>query len=473
MAKQQSSVLLLLIGISIMLSFHSSIVNLNGKDGQSPDPDVLKAEIIEGVLRELNRTQLLSRANQQELRVAPSSATSPMSCSELMSRPGSKYLEGSFITRHTTPHKWTPRIDGSREFDLTSICSLKRYNADEARKCFAGQHVNFIGDSVTRYQVFSLAYFLEKGQYPPRFPSSKVLHDECRFHVDEHGQSQCSPEGLPNICTEVDWWHHYTTRSWDMLYQALGGSTDGGIFNGRLECNCARSDEDKLHTENLLYVTKPDDDGNRITLSVFHERGWDHEIQPIRGHFFSGCAYNGTCRLDETKMASLFSSMRSDNYDYSQELADAINPDGGILRQIVPNVDVSIYNRGLWGRLDPDRAKKIFPLLSNWTGSGQGRCFYKSTTGSGHHESLALHQHEIQSDIRAEAASAGCSFLDFGHITKDFASIYYHTGNGAVPKDLNLERTDVYWDMVHFVPWVYEELNNVLLNVLCNANQQV
>jgi phospholipase/lecithinase/hemolysin len=31
-----------------------------------------------------------------------------------------------------------------------------------------------------------------------------------------------------------------------------------------------------------------------------------------------------------------------------------------------------------------------------------------------------------------------------------------------------LEKKFVFWDSVHYTPWVYEALNNVLLNVLCN-----
>jgi hypothetical protein len=32
------------------------------------------------------------------------------------------------------------------------------------------------------------------------------------------------------------------------------------------------------------------------------------------------------------------------------------------------------------------------------------------------------------------------------------------------------ERDTILWDDVHFQPWVNEELNNLLLNMLCNAH---
>lgn len=32
-----------------------------------------------------------------------------------------------------------------------------------------------------------------------------------------------------------------------------------------------------------------------------------------------------------------------------------------------------------------------------------------------------------------------------------------------------VEYNSIFWDSVHYMPWVYEELNNLLLNMLCNT----
>jgi hypothetical protein len=68
--------------------------------------------------------------------------------------------------------------------------------------------------------------------------------------------------------------------------------------------------------------------------------------------------------------------------------------------------------------------------------------------------------------------NAGCGLLDYGHLTKEFGLLSF--SHPAPPSQKNgtiwnaREREDVFFDAVHYTPWVYEELNNILLNVLCN-----
>jgi hypothetical protein len=96
------------------------------------------------------------------------------------------------------------------------------------------------------------------------------------------------------------------------------------------------------------------------------------------------------------------------------------------------------------------------PLLFDFAGGESGRCFFKSTTASSRGSLTSAER----GYVRNETLKAGCSYLDIAHVTEDFA-LLHHEGK-------ELERKLVFWDAVHFRPWVYEELNNVLLNVLCN-----
>jgi hypothetical protein len=48
-------------------------------------------------------------------------------------------------------------------------CRLRRLSAQQAAQCLSGQRIAFIGDSVTRYQFTSLAYFLTHGVYQHPF----------------------------------------------------------------------------------------------------------------------------------------------------------------------------------------------------------------------------------------------------------------------------------------------------------------
>ena len=103
--------------------------------------------------------------------------------------------DGAFLT--ASSHQWTPRVDGSRQFDLTETCHLHRYTPDQARHCLAGQHVNMIGDSVTRFQFLSFAYMIHHAHYPPRFGYDRT-HKKCA-HFNHDQQPTCSTPTNPGI----------------------------------------------------------------------------------------------------------------------------------------------------------------------------------------------------------------------------------------------------------------------------------
>jgi hypothetical protein len=172
----------------------------------------------------------------------------------------------------------------------------------------------------------------------------------------------------------------------------------------------------------------------------------------------------------------------------------------------------------VWGRLSEDRAKRIFPMLHDWVRDGAGagagagaagsggptdaapvgRCFFKSTTAG----ATSFRDHYMETElrtIRPHAVQSGCTYLDFAHLTEDFGALDYESSlrnpraerrsvfvdqvsalDRALDREvcalLLLGRTFAYvrpfyfigLTQVHLQPWVYEELNQVLLNVLCN-----
>jgi hypothetical protein len=391
------------------------------------------------------------------------------SCKDLMMMENSPFADGDFLTRVTTPHRWAMRTDGSRELDLTAICSLKRYSGQEARQCLAGKHLNLIGDSLTRYQYLSLAYFIHHGKYPPRFG----LEEPCR-HKDERGEPTCSSQ--PHLCMEGDWrdWRaHDYTNEWNWFFATLGGASDGGLFDGQMECSCARCSGPgcnpiKSYVENQLYVSAPDENGQRVTLTHFKEDGWGSQPNPIRGFNFTNCAYDGSCRRDEKTMSHFLARAMNVSFDYEEDLLEALNTNG-ILRSALPPADITVYNRGHWGILEPDRLSKILPLLYDFTATTNGRCFYRTTTGSSRTPEVRNYE---TTHAQQATFDAGCSFIDFAHLTDEFAMLRF--GHPMPPFQAGgnisnmFERGFVFWDFVHFRPWVYEELNNMLLNILCN-----
>ncbi|CAL5224027.1 g6647 [Coccomyxa viridis] len=102
-------------------------------------------------------------------------------------------------------------------------CYLRRLTADEARRCLEGRHVAFIGDSVTRYQYISLAYFLGK-----------------KRPLERNG----SLRGSPSLTWEKEWptWDEYFARGSAILANAVEGCAEE-------ECDCYRPE--RIHRRAL------------------------------------------------------------------------------------------------------------------------------------------------------------------------------------------------------------------------------
>jgi hypothetical protein len=411
-------------------------------------------------------------------------------CDEFMQRPNSRFADGSFLTSVTTPIAWTLRADGSQQVDLQNyLCRLRRYTAIEAKTCLAEQHISFIGDSLTRYQYLSLAYFLEHDTFPPRFGN---FLQPCT-HVDEHtGRASCSPLNEPNICMETDWrlripvqefgsndeWMYFFSSLGGWSSSKQGGGDGGGIMNGRMECSCARAKTmtcgSACGTENQLYTTSGKGQQQRPTVvSYFKEDGWADAPNPLHGFYFSNCSATGTCRQSMAQNLQRVNRSIHMDFDWSQSFPQAINTTG-VLRQILPSQPtVVLYNRGHWGKLSKKRSETIMPVLYDWvhhhrqndSDNNMARCFFKSTTGSGASLRENHAERELR-EVRPAVHEAGCNYLDYAYLTQPFATLPETPGW----RDRG-ERGNVFWDAVHYMPWVYEELNQVLLNVLCNAQK--
>eukprot|EP00980_Cylindrotheca_fusiformis_P016585 scaffold4973_cov135-Cylindrotheca_fusiformis.AAC.3 len=328
---------------------------------------------------------------------------------------------------------WTKRADGSQEVSLPGTCALHRFSGTEAQRCLANQHIVMAGDSLSRYQFLDLVYLIEHGEYSPNFGRPEEGED-CK-HYDEFGNSTCSD------MNGFLWYKEY--GSWDEYHIDIGGREGGmGPFNGRLECQCAVQ-MNKL-TLLLRYVSK---DG--IMLTFLKEAGWGTTPEVIRGWKASGCAEDGTCSYTPSKADEL---RNTPTRDINEVIEDGMDTNGTI-RKYIPPPDHVIYNRGLWGGFPLNRARKLFARMKGWA---RETCYYKSTTaGSG-----AIHRPIFSSkeaQIRQAAEEAGCRNYHLHHLTGQFAHLD-HEKDG---------RDDIFVDEIHYQPWVYHELNNVLLNMLC------
>ena len=121
----------------------------------------------------------------------------------------------------------------------------------------------------------------------------------------------------------------------------------------------------------------------------------------------------------------------------------------------------AFYNRGLWGPVvDPPA---IFAALRGLVRGG--RCFWRGTTAA--HDPKREKVRD-EAGVRGDARNNGCEIFDAQLMTDAFRRLpWTHPSAGELARR---ERANVFVDGVHFMPWVYEEINNLLLNVLCNGD---
>ena len=400
------------------------------------------------------------------------------------------HADGAFLTR--SRGHFAMRDDGSRAYDVKP-CRIVRYGAEAARRCLRGRHLFFIGDSITRYQVMSLIHFLERGEWPKRLTggSGTCVHAPT---------DACDPG--PSITAEGDWRTQGQGAAWANMLSSIGGGADGSIFRGRVECLCARDDSmtDRpasrgggwATTQNVVYRGE-----FGVNVTFVEQNGW-HGTEQLQGWTPTGCANNGTCRLTLAGHAKNVARANADDYDWAAPLLQALD---GPLPRLYPDVTDVFYNRGLWGEVkEPDQ---VFARLHNLVAPKGGRCFWRGTTSGGGQGK------RDERPVREAAAKAGCESFDANHVAtgarkrpvgaprrsaarpraghERLRRALLHTP--ATPpgnREARAERrppaaslvvffyvallpptTQVYWDKVHFQPWVYEELNNLLLNVLC------
>jgi hypothetical protein len=207
-----------------------------------------------------------------------------------------------------------------------------------------------VGDSMTRYQFTSLAFFIHKGYCQPRFGETLP---SC-LHLDKDGVPVCSLEGEPNAFMEYSWVS--VTRPgrdpWNTFMQDLGSN----IFDGYMEASTARTSATN-HTqiaENYHCVAPAQYNGTaqppstsatqynvdhanktRLMLSFLQELGWGDEPTPIQGFHFTKCAYRGTCIISDALADERVQRALKYDFDFSQPLGDALN-NGGAIRQQLP-----------------------------------------------------------------------------------------------------------------------------------------
>ena len=363
-------------------------------------------------------------------------------CDKLMQNPSSPFADGAFLTRRTTQVVWKMRHDGSRELTFPHTCRLKRYTALEAGKCLSKKSILFIGDSLTRYMYLSLAYFMERKIWPKRYHATG--YTPC-YQFDEHNRTVCSEKSEPNICCEYDWGSGWS--GWRKYMQNLGGGTDGGLFHGKMEAKAVRL---KQSIEEYQYVSSEND--GRTTLTLIGEFG-QNGIEPFNGWNFTGCAYSGTCRYTPESYQTNVERHNKSDFDWDYPNIETAFISNTTFRAQHQNTSYILYNRGLWGKLQGDKANIMMGAIRNMTSGDHAtpnRCFYRSTTASGTSRTTEANGHEYE-EVRPVVLSAGCEYFDIAHITEEFSNLYFIPPIKLRPSSFVNEYQHVFWDSVHYV----------------------
>lgn len=363
-----------------------------------------------------------------------------------MQNPSSPFANGAFLTSRANQVVWKMRHDGSRELTLPHTCRLKRYTAQQASRCLQNKHLLFIGDSLTRYQYLSLAYFLEHKHWPPRYPSSG--YTPCT-QFDQMGKEACSSFIEPNVCCEYDWdnWAH---GQWPGFMQSLGGGTDGALFHGRMEAQSVRA---KPPIERYQYVSSDENNDGRVRVSLLLEFGWVGS-EPYYGWNLTGCANTGTCRYTPESYEKKVERNTNKDWDWEYpNVATAFQPGSSLHNEYLDDTNYVFYNRGLWGALQQDKAETIMNALRNMTRGTNNRCFFKSTTGCGRSVSNSLDSIEYN-DVRKTTFDSGCEYFDIGHVTQEFGR-FIVPDKSSMASSVAMEYRHVFWDSVHYVSVLY------------------
>jgi hypothetical protein len=362
--------------------------------------------------------------------------------------------DGSFITKEKS--QWYKRSDGSMEYRPNS-CQLKRFEIHEARQCLNHQHLLFIGDSLSRFQYLSLIYFLENGSWLSHFR----MDPNCT-HLDDNKVPQCRRPGEPNL-------NDPHNRNYKALHVGLGSN----YFNGNLECQCFRGHVERS-VENMFYESHIDSANTRTSILKATYMS-DNIVFPMKGWKRSHCSASSSCQMNLTHWFE-FGEKKWDYefFDDDPHLYDH-------LLNVIPDVNIALINRGLWTEIPTNATAMtiIFKKLSQMIAKNSGRCFWKGTTVPMEPKMTELLGYFPTADnftllerpIRHLSHRHMCESFDLSHVTSDFVDMlgtdYCLKNNATWNSRSRYKMTDVYIDRVHFQPWVYEEFNQILLNILC------
>ena len=284
-------------------------------------------------------------------------------------------------------------------------CSIRRITHAEALKCLRNRHLFFVGDSLLRYQYLSLVTFLHTGRYP------------------------CQMGGNATHPSQVWEGEHGNFRNFFVNTNAL--------FGGAERCDCYRGGGNT--SENRYYY----DADNNINVSMIYYWRLAQGRNPVRWTN-SGVLNNDT--YGELGQRDWYGGFRS--------IASLIGRQIGAVDELVLNTGwwkVPAFSEGI------DTARLYLKAFNHVVRNKRGP-IWATTTASKSPQDRAPPRDGMLGSTYLAARDMQWRILDRYGISE---SLKRHHDEVELPREFG-------WvDALHFRPFVYEEFNNVLLNMLC------
>jgi hypothetical protein len=323
--------------------------------------------------------------------------------------------------------EWRRCTDTTRVY-ISKKESNIRYTAEQARECLKGHSLLFMGDSLTRYQYMSLAMLIHSGAFPNRTQRDGDAGPKVR-----------------NVCVEGTFnnWRDYYVSSNKMLSNEKNFEV----------CDCWRSMEGAPN----------------LTQAFDNRYYYNSEANVSISHI-------SALHRDPLLRFSNIPEFEHTPPDWSGPIADMLTgmSDGSVpLPRAKPTV--IIWNSGLWKvyeERDAPTLRKINEAarkLVNASGHPGPRLFWKESTARAMYPGATpctlLEEDEHVKRVLVE--ELGWSVLPYAKLT---APLMQYLPPWTFPNmTFDSPRFEVWWDAVHFNPFVYEELNQMLLRQICGA----
>ena len=327
--------------------------------------------------------------------------------------------------------------------------TFRRYNASEAREILSGSHLLLVGDSVTQYWYTSLAYWLHFGDDLKAWDKTDKGHAHplyelwwSRLNVHEY--------------TRARWW------AWNAYYN--GTSTD---FQGAEICDCWReSCHPKCSPQSYSgnrYYHFTSGSGTIGRLSLIMSLGTS--VRP-RWNDLDEKGWTLRCGADHIARTNRCSGGAPTAHDLSKttpvEMLDAL------IRHFKPT-DMVVHMKTNW----PDKG---------FEKAGSSTCKFARSFDADTRGDTPSQPRILWNDLDTSKWAASATAIANGSraaqcIDSPKASHKVNTQLLTLVPPLiarlllELPRSDVFLDDAHFQPWVYHEINQLLLNVLLDAGR--